>query len=318
MDAWHAALYGPDGFYRRASGPADHFRTASHAAAPVLAAALARLAVDHGCTAVVDLGAGRGELLQALACSTSDLRLHGVDLVARPAGLAPSVSWSVGIEALPRGALAGALVVAWELLDTVACPVLEVDDAGLARTVEVDPADGAEHLGAPAPPEHLAWCERWWPLRAPGERTEVGTPREELWAAIVQRARRDGAGAPVTLLAVDYHHLTGTRPPRGTLAGYRSGRQVPPVPDGTCDVTAHVALDAVAAAGELAGARTLALTDQRTALRALGVSGRLPAGEPVTAPALQRMSAEAELIDPRGLGAFGWLLQRTGGGPQAG
>lgn len=311
MDAWHAALYGPDGFYRRASGPADHFRTASHAAAPALAAALARLAAEHECTAVVDLGAGRGELLQALACGAPDLRLHGVDLVARPTALAPSVSWSVGIDALPDGVLAGALVVVWELLDTVACPVIEVDDAGLPRTVEVDPADGAERLGAPAASEHLAWCARWWPLRAPGERAEVGTPREELWTAVVERARRDGADAPVTLLAVDYHHLARARPPGGTLAGYRGGRQVAPVPDGTCDVTAHVALDAVAAAGELAGARTLALTDQRTALRALGVSGRLPAGAPVTAQALQRMSAEAELIDPRGLGGFGWLLQHT-------
>ncbi len=311
MDAWHAALYGPDGFYRRASGPADHFRTASHAAGPALADALARLAADHGCTAVVDLGAGRGELLQALACSATDLRLHGVDLAARPAGLAPSVAWSVGIEALPDGALAGALVVAWELLDTVACPVLELDEAGLPRTVEVDPADGAERLSAPATSEQLAWCDRWWPLRAHGERAEVGTPREELWTAIVERARRDGASAPVTLLAVDYHHLAGARPPGGTLAGYRDGRQVPPVPDGSCDVTAHVALDAVAAAGEAAGARTLALTDQRTALRALGVSGRLRSGEPMTARVLQRISAEAELIDPHGLGAFGWLLQRT-------
>jgi hypothetical protein len=41
--AWREALYGERGFYRRAEGPAGHFRTATHAAPAVLAAALARL-----------------------------------------------------------------------------------------------------------------------------------------------------------------------------------------------------------------------------------------------------------------------------------
>jgi SAM-dependent MidA family methyltransferase len=315
VDAWQGALYGPDGFYRRAGGPADHFRTASHAAAAILAPALARLAADHGCTAVVDLGAGRGELLNALAHATTGLRLHGVDLVPRPPTLAPSVAWSVGIDALQSGALAGALVVAWELLDTVPCPVVAMDAAGVLRAVLVDPSDGRERLGPSAPADQVAWCARWWPLRAPGERAEVGAPRERLWSEVVARAARDGEAAPVVLLAVDYDHRAGARPPSGTLSGYRGGRLVPPVPDSSCDITAHVALDAVAAAGEAAGARTLSLTDQRTALRALGVRGRLAPGEPVAASALGRVSAEAELIDPGGLGGFGWLLQQAPSAP---
>jgi SAM-dependent MidA family methyltransferase len=90
------------------------------------------------------------------------------------------------------------------------------------------------------------------------------------------------------------------------------------IPDGSRDITAHVALDACAAAGRAAGAAATMLTTQRQALRALGLTGRRPplaqAGDdPVGyAWALCRASEEAELIDPEGLGAFGWLVQAVG------
>jgi SAM-dependent MidA family methyltransferase len=97
---------------------------------------------------------------------------------------------------------------------------------------------------------------------------------------------------------------------------------VPPVPDGSCDVTAHVALDAVAAAGERAGAATTRLTDQRTALLELGVRGDVAGqdaapGDAAAGPgsggqllrALAHRSAVAELLDPGALGGFGWLSQ---------
>jgi hypothetical protein len=60
------------------------------------------------------------------------------------------------------------------------------------------------------------------------------------------------------------------------------------------------------------------LTTQRRALRALGVSGRRPppgqaGGDPLGyARALCQASEEAELIDPAGLGGFGWLVQAVG------
>ncbi len=90
------------------------------------------------------------------------------------------------------------------------------------------------------------------------------------------------------------------------------------IPDGSRDITAHVALDACAAAGRAAGAAATVLTTQRQALRALGVTGRRPplaqAGNDPWgyARALCRASEEAELIDPDGLGAFGWLVQAVG------
>lgn len=292
QSAWHAALYGPEGFYRRPEGPAGHFRTAAHAAPDELAAALGRLAAEHGCAALVDVGAGRGELLTALAADAAPLRLYGVDVVGRPPGLPPEVGWSAGLSALPDDELAGALVVCWELLDVVPCPVLEVDGDGVPRNVHVEPSTGREALGAAAAEVDLAWRDRWWPGPSDeGDRIEIGRPRDELWAGLVRRTAAAAGGG--VLLAVDYAHAAAARPPMGSLAGFRAGRQVPPRPDGSMDVTAHVALDAVAAAGAAAGARDTVLTTQREALQRLG-------------------TRNAELLDAGSLGGFGWLLQRVG------
>ena len=47
------------------------------------------------------------------------------------------------------------------------------------------------------------------------------------------------------VLAVDYGHTVGERPADGTLTAYRAGALVVPVPDGSCDLTAHVAIDSL-------------------------------------------------------------------------
>jgi SAM-dependent MidA family methyltransferase len=109
-------------------------------------------------------------------------------------------------------------------------------------------------------------------------------------------------------LTVDYGHLRDDRPLLGTLAGFRGGRQVPPVPDGSCDLTAHVAFDALQTP-------TSTLIAQRDALHRLGVSGaRPPLALATTDPAgyvraLSAAGAAAELTDPAGLGGHLWLLQ---------
>lgn len=147
--AWQQALYGPTGFYRRPEGPAGHFRTAAHAGAAELAGALLRLAGQHECTTIVDVGAGRGELLTAMAANPAGaaVRLWGVDVVSRPPGLNPVIGWSAGLDQLPAPVLRGALVIAWELLDVVPGPILEYDGDGLPRVVLVDPPTGRESLG---------------------------------------------------------------------------------------------------------------------------------------------------------------------------
>jgi SAM-dependent MidA family methyltransferase len=115
-------------------------------------------------------------------------------------------------------------------------------------------------------------------------------------------------------LAVDYGHLRSVRPAMGTLTGYREGRQVVPVPDGSTDVTAHVAVDSAAAAAGTA----YRIISQRAALRGLGVDGGRPPLELArTDPAaylraLSSAGAAAELTDPAGLGGHWWLLHEVG------
>lgn len=329
-----AALYGPGGFYARGESPGAHFRTSVRASG-LFAGAVRELlyrvdaALGHPDPLdVVDVGAGRGELLAALAADPADpagpadptgpadpagrqlagrLRLSAVERAPRPDGLPPAVRWAAEVAELPQ--LTG-LLLANEWLDNVPVDVVEQTTAG-PRLVLVTPA-GVESLGPPPDDADLDWLRRWWPPLRPGERAEVGRPRDEAWAAAVGRLRRGVA------VAADYGHRRDARPRHGTLVGYRAGRLVPPVPDAGCDLTAHVALDACAAAGTAAGAGGTLLTTQRDALRQLGVrAGRPPVALASTRPAgyLRALSAAgeaAELTDPAGLGGFGWLVQAVG------
>ncbi|MFG3054361.1 SAM-dependent methyltransferase [Kitasatospora sp. NPDC048239] len=309
--AMEQALYAPDGgFYRRPEGPAGHFRTSVHAS-PLFARAVARLLVEVDRAlgrpeelAFVDVGAGRGELLSGVLAELPDpvrarLRPYGVEIAARPPGLPSTVLWT---DTPPPGVTG--LLFANEWLDNVPLDFAEVDGDGVLRYAEVDRTTGVERLGEPVAAADAAWAGRWWPVRRPGDLVELGAPRDEAWAAAVGTLERGLA------VAVDYGHTLATRPPFTTRTGFRAGREVPPVPDGSCDITAHVALDAVAAP-----ALHSLWTTQRDALRALGVSGARPAlalasTDPVAyLRALGGAGEGAELTDPAGLGGFGWLAQ---------
>ncbi|PZG15529.1 SAM-dependent methyltransferase [Nonomuraea aridisoli] len=311
--ATERALYGENGFYLR-ERPSGHFRTSVSASA-VFAEAVLRLLsevdAELGHPAeldLVDVGAGEGVLVtQVLAAAgpalRDRLRVTAVDLSPRPPGLPERVRWSRSLPAKITG-----LAVANEWLDNVPLDVVEQTPDG-PRLVMVDVRTGEERVDGPLRRADLAWLERWWPLPCVGARAEIGRPRDEAWASVVARLTRGRA------VAVDYAHPVDNRPPHGTLTGYRDGAVVPPVPDGSCDITAHVALDACAEAGRRAGAISTTLSTQREELRALGVTGARPPLELArTDPsgylrALARASEEAELIDPAGLGGFGWLSQ---------
>jgi SAM-dependent MidA family methyltransferase len=305
-NAWDAALYGADGFFRRES-PAAHFRTSVHAS-PLFAGAVLELARRAGLDTVVDIGAGRGELLSALRALDPTLTLLGVEVAARPAELDPAIAWT---SALPEAV--DGLVVANEWLDNIPCHVVEVDDEGVVRVVHVDPVTGEESLGSAltdraVPASLAAWCEQWWQLdpAEPGIRAEVGTSRDTAWADVVGRVTRG------VTVAVDYGHTRAARPPFGSLRSYRDGAEVDVLPDGSRDVTAPVAVDAVA---ERVGGRLLR---QRDALRDLGVSGARPALDRATedpagyVAALSRAGEAAELTGAGGLGDFWWVVGVTG------
>ncbi|MEU1809311.1 SAM-dependent methyltransferase [Micromonospora aurantiaca (nom. illeg.)] len=341
------ALYGPDGFFVSGGGPAAHFRTSVHAS-PVFAACLLRqletvdAALGHPDRLdVVDVGAGRGELLRALLAQVAPelaARIHpvAVELSARPPDLPPEIDWRPDIPDDITG-----LLLATEWLDNVPLDVAVHTQSGW-RLLLVDPKTGEEAVGPPPSPTDTTWLTTWWPpplLPTPapvikefvpaegpdqdtnslitgagegGGRAEIGWSRDLAWAGAVGKVARGLA------LAVDYGHLRDSRPADGTLTGYRGGRQVPPVPDGSCDVTAHVAMDSVASAAERVARCAYSLVSQREALLALGadggrpplsLAGRDPAGY---LRALAAASAAAELTDPAGLGGHLWLRQPVG------
>jgi hypothetical protein len=100
-----------------------------------------------------------------------------------------------------------------------------------------------------------------------------------------------GAG---TALATDYGHGRATR--GATLTGYREGRLARPAPDGSINLTAHVALDACVAA-----VPGTALTHQRHELAAVTL------GDNPTAADVELHFASLRLRDPARLGGVGWL-----------
>ncbi|MFE9201021.1 SAM-dependent methyltransferase [Micromonospora sp. NPDC007230] len=392
------ALYGPGGFFVSGAGPAAHFRTSVHAS-PVFSACLLRLLLDLDRALghpprldVVDVGAGRGELLRALLVGVSGeparsgrsglippragspetltataaarpspsglgslsagpspdapvpladrVRLTAVEKAPRPEDLPAEIDW---LDEIPDG-ITG-LLLATEWLDNVPLD-LAVDTPEGWRYLLVDPTTGEESVGDLVDAADADWLDRWWPLTGSdgagltgsgfraarpaegssltarsrsgrpepptGARAEIGRTRDKAWADAVQRIEKGCA------LAVDYGHLRDGRPVDGTLTGYRDGRQVPPVPDGSCDVTAHVAMDSVAAAGERVAGCAYTLITQREGLRALGADGGRPplslaAQDPAGyVRALAAASAVAELTDPAGLGGHWWLLQPVG------
>ena len=308
------ALYGPGGFYARGERPAAHFRTSVHTSARYAAAVVALLQdVDAalgypGRLDVVDIGAGQGELLsQLLALAGPALAgricAHAIEVAPRPPGLDERLRWS----AAPPERVTG-LVIASEWLDNIPLDVAELA-AGGPRLVLVNTLTGAERTGPAVTGADLAWLRRWWPLPGAGDRAELGAPRCAAWAGVIGRLDRGVA------VAADYGHRRDGRPLAGTLAGFHRGRPVRPVPDGSRDITAHVAVDACAAAGVAAGATTTLLTTQRAALRALGLTGQRPGLQHADRDpagylaALRQAAEEAVLTDPAGLGGFSWLVQ---------
>lgn len=304
--AWRDAARG---FWAREE-PHHHFTTS---ATPALADRIASIVhevdarLGHPDTlTVIDIGCGDGSLLALVRERCTDVgsraRWIGVDL--RPARME-------GIDAVvaevPCPLLLGAIhgvVMAHEWLDEMPCDVVTRDEAGVDRLVLVDQrgiemhgpalddADGCAALGVDAA-RTRSWLEQWWPLRAPGDRAEVGTLRDQAWAWMA------GLLSSGTALATDYGHVRSDRIARdreGTLTAYRMGRLVRPVPDGTANLTAHVAVDACA---DAVPGTTVTVQRQEIAPASLGPQ-----------PSMSEVDgyfATLRLRDPARLGSVHWL-----------
>ncbi len=307
FDTWLECAYGTDGFWRR-SWPDEHFRTAA-TTTRLLAEALAAVADRLSVADVVDVGAGRGELIGALAGLRPRLRLSGIDLRARPASLPAEVGWAEDLwdvryarwtTGQAEALLAGddpALVVAAEWLDDLPCPIVHHEADGWHEIV-VDEG-GTERPGPRLASAELDWADRWWPA---GRRAEVGLPRDRAWAALAAAVRRRGGG----LVLIDYGHDLDSRPTDGSFIAYRDGRSVPRIPSSELNLTAHVCIDAVRATGETVGLRTVLDSRQDRALARL-----LPSEHHEVDPLqdLARRSERAALGSTYGWGTHRWLIQ---------
>jgi SAM-dependent MidA family methyltransferase len=322
-----AALYGDGGFFTTGGGAGGHFRTSAHASG-LFATAMLRLVVatDEALGRpkpldVVDIGAGGGHLLRRLAAMAPAylarrLRLSAVEVAPRPPDLPEPIGWYD--VAPPPGSVSG-IILATEWLDNVPLDVAEVDDDGQLRYVLVEPASGAEQAGAELSTQDAAWARQWWSHAPwePGVRVEIGRTRDEAWADAVAGLVQ---GLAVT---VDYGHMWYGRPVCGTLTGYYAGRSVAAVPDGSRDITAHVAIDAACAAGEAVAGQSAMLATQQEALFALGLDGSRPPLELATTDptayvqALSSATEAAELMSVEGLGAHYWIIQPVGITPAA-
>jgi SAM-dependent MidA family methyltransferase len=315
--AWVDAAYAPDGFWSTEQ-PGDHFTTAV-GVGPLVAQAVVGL-VPEGVRALVDVGAGDGRLLTALVGLVDlgelvpDVTLVGVDRRPRPARLDPRIRWVVDHWDVEAGRWTGGGPAAWaagvplyvahEWLDDLPVPVVE-QHAGAWREVEVD-GSGRERRGAAVGDADRAWLARWW---ATGGRAEVGRARDVAWAALVRAATARGGRA----LAVDYGHLAARRPADGSFAAYGRGRRRTPVADGSVNLTAGVAVDALAQAGATVGAATLLRERQADVLGRVQLGAKvepLDGMDPLRS--LVRRSERAAVTDPARWGDLWWLLQGAG------
>lgn len=264
-DAWRQA----NSTFYASNQAEDHFATSIHADEQVANALAHVITQQHEAHRdqdffVIDVGSGAGRLLEQLRTRVdADVHLLGVDIRERPQGLSPDIQWrqvtvSEGNDDVTgvQGDIAG-VVIAHEFIDDIPCEVFELDEDTSPRIVLVDPATGAEdlgpHLDDPAAAALLgsiraaevrAWLDAWWPPTRPGARREVGITRQRVWSALTRSVH---AGCAV---AIDYAHTHADRIAGvwdgGTLKGFSGGRPHRAVPDGSVNITAHVALDALA------------------------------------------------------------------------
>jgi len=271
--AWSRSQFGEGGFYRTHRAEQE-FTTSVHVdrqLAQVLATRIEgeRQRSSDRDFAVIDIGAGDGTLLRQLHnLLPSGITYVGVDMREPPQQLTNDVTWiqrtidEATTDITGRDGEWTGVLIAHEFLDDIPCDVVELDESLTPHAVLVDPITGAEEIGPglddPAasrfiddPTGSLAWLERWWPATRPLARREIGLSRDRVWGRLRNVLTRG------TAIAIDYSHTEADRRrgvwDGGTLQGFAHGRPRRPIPDGSMNITAHVALDACAGSTRRAG-----------------------------------------------------------------
>jgi SAM-dependent MidA family methyltransferase len=315
-----AALYDPvGGYYERPGrvGRSGDFVTGASwhpAFARCLARIARRLAGEIPAPfAVVDVGAGEGELLGFLAEERLEeigAELYGVEASAvrraAAAGRVPAATLVDSVSALPPG-LSG-LVVAYELLDALPVRAFRVTDNGalVERRVGLDAAGRFSWVEA-LPSDDSALLEglvRRGAVLEPGQILEVRPGAAELVRAIGARLSRG------LILFFDYgaqtRALYGPSRSNGTLEAFvahRVTRDVLEDPGGR-DITAWVDFGEVDEALRAEGFVVQGLVSQARLLLSAGIAAELvaPTGAALPAERAVERNAVAKLVMPGGMG----------------
>ena len=288
--AWSQAWRRANNSFYRHERAESHFQTSIHHGLAVVTQLASVILNEHAGYErdeffVIDIGSGSGRLLDQLrGLIPAEIQLMGLDIRDRPADLPREINWRQGHITIDTDDVTGidgridGVVIAHEFLDDIPCAIVELDEQRLPRMVLVDSLTGEEETGpALTDAAMLDWLHRWWPPTRPGARREIGTERHATWRKITSILRSG------TAIAIDYAHERNDRVAGlwdgGTLKGFARGRPRIPVPDGSMNLTAHVALDSLAQPGS-------------------------------------RVQTQAQVLDdrtlaswPGGLGSYSWLMQ---------
>ncbi len=217
-------------------------------ASPLFAGAVARLLcrVDEAlgrpaALDFVDMAAGRGELAGGvLAALPADVaartRAYAVEIAERPAGLDHRIEWLAEPPGRDDRPAVRQRVAGQRTRGGRGGGLRGRGPAGAGPSGRDRAARGAGRRGAGAVAG--SGGGRCRARRGCGPRSACPGTRPG-----PRRSRRSAGGSrsPWTTRT-----RRARRPPFGTLTGFREGRETTAVPDGSCDITAHVALDACA------------------------------------------------------------------------
>ncbi len=272
-NAWTRSQFGESGFYRTHHAE-EEFTTSVHVDRQLAQVLAERIEGERHRSsgrdfAVIDVGAGDGTLLRQLREFLGyDITYVGVDVREPTQRPTSDIAWirrfidESTTDITGRDGEWTGVLIAHEFLDDIPCDVVELDESLTPHAVLVDPTTGAEEIGPalddPAasrfiddPAGSLEWLERWWPATRPMARREIGLTRDRVW-----RRLRDVLACG-TAIAIDYHHSLPDRRrgvwDGGTLQGFLRGRPRRPIPDGSMNITAHVALDSCAGGASRTG-----------------------------------------------------------------